>query len=72
MYIVFGSSKIYDIFPGRGAHDIIDIYENKEDAMNYVLSKKSKRFDWLHIYDTTSKKIIWYMDDEEDEEDKEK
>ncbi len=57
MYIVFGSSEIMD--KGRGAHDIIGIYENIHDAMIYVLSKETRFLDWCHIYDTDSKKIIW-------------
>lgn len=67
MFIVFGSSAIIDICPGRGAHDIIDIYENIDDAMEYVLSKKTRFLDWCHIYDTSSKKIIWYKGDDDDD-----
>ena len=70
MYIVFGSSAAIDIFPGRGADDIINIYEDIDDAMKYVLSNRSKCFDWLHIYDTNCKKIIWNKDEENDEDDK--
>ena len=68
MYIIFGSSSMCDIYPGRGAHDIIGVYENIDDAMSYVLSKKTRFLDWCHIYDTDCKKIIWHKGDNEDDD----
>ncbi len=69
MFIIFGSSALIDIVGGRGAHDIIKIYEKLDDAMNYVLTTNTKHYDWLHIYDTDTRKIVWDKYDDEDDED---
>ncbi len=61
MYIIFGGFTACDnIFPERGGHDIIEIYQDNKDAIAYV--SDNLHYDWLHIYDTETRKIIWNKD----------
>lgn len=55
-YIVFGGFNDF-LFPDRRMNDIIEIYDNVDDAILYVY--EHLELDWLHIYELNTKKIIW-------------
>lgn len=49
----------YTFYPSGGIDDLVGMFSTKEEAEEFYLkTKEQKRFDWYHVFDTHTMKLV--------------